>query len=117
MSGVPIEISPDKKDRADPNRLWTAAFLVLVHYQREGLEPGAEHWQADTRWKRPKLINDIRDKWIKQLDAEHLFPWSDDFVVDVWVSLRKATKPIKVMLCQRLGLSIPDKWRLEGSST
>ena len=107
-----VTISEDKKDRANPENLWTAAFVTLARYQREGKEPGAECWQADTRWKRPLLIEDIRKEWLSLVGGDYLFPWSDDFVIDIWVSLRKAPKIAKVALCDELNIEVPSKWKV-----
>jgi hypothetical protein len=106
-----VAISEDKKDRANPENLWTAAFVVLARYQREGKEPGAECWQADTRWKRPILIEDIRAEWLSIVGGDYLFPWSDDFVIDIWVSMRKAQKYAKAAFCEELGIEVPAKWK------
>lgn len=105
-----LDISNDKKSRADADILWAAVFIVLTRYQRDGKEPGAEHWQADTRWKRPLLIEDIRTEWLSIIGGDYLFPWSDDFVIDIFVSQRKATRAAKVAICEELGIEIPAKW-------
>lgn len=95
---------------ADPDRLFAAVWAVLARYQENDLEPGAEHWQADTRYMRPRLVEDIRQEWLRIVGRAELFPWHDDFVVHVWVSSRKCSKAAKVDICQALGIQIPSKW-------
>lgn len=104
------KLSEDKFDRANPENLFNAIFIVLARYQREGKEPGAERWQADTRWYRPKLVNDIRDEWVSLIGSDHILPWHEDYIIDCFVSLRKAQKHIKVAVCEFYGLDVPADW-------
>lgn len=104
-------ISDDKFERSDPDNLFKAIFFVLVRYQRDGKEPGAERWQADTRWHRPQLVNDIRDEWIRIIGEEQILPWHDDYILDCFVSLRKAEKSKKVATCEFYGIDVPAEWR------
>lgn len=102
--------SEDKFERADPENLFEAVFLTLWSYEKQGKKPGAECWQADTRWKRPALIGDIRDAWLTIVGGDYLFPWHDDFVVDCFVALRKCTNPVKAELCKYFNREVPGRW-------
>ena len=100
----------DKFDLTDPDNLFQAVFRVLVRYQADGLQPGAEHWQSDTRWKRPQLVADIRKAWLDVMGADVLFPWHDDYVLYCWVAVRKLGNAEKRLLCEWFNVETPAKW-------
>ena len=122
----PTKSGEDKFDLSDPDNLFQAMFVVMVRYQHAAKtelnsEPGAEHWQSDTRWMRPILIADIRKEWLLLLGKPkgrtfHLWPWHDDYVLYCWTGLRKVSKPQKRQLCDWFGLAIPSKWLGDGKS-
>lgn len=101
----------EKFNLADPDNLYKAVWAVLARYQEANLKPGAEHWQADTRYARPALVADIRAEWLTIIGADELFPWHDDFVVYAWVSLRKCNNAAKREACEALGITVPKKWQ------
>lgn len=104
------DVGQDKFDLSNPEPLFEAMFRTLVLYQETGKQPGAEHWQADTRFKRPELISDIRAEWLIAVGQDALMPWHDDYLIYCWVSLRKLNKPQKVALCEWYGIEVPRKW-------
>ena len=95
---------------SDADNLLQATFRVLHRYQMEDMKPGAEHWQADTRWKRPQLVADIRAAWLDIMGADCLLPWHDDYLVYCWVGLRKCGNAHKRSLCEFFDLPVPEKW-------
>ena len=102
---------------ADAAKLRHAMFNVLHHYESEGLEPGAEKWQSDTRKSRPILVEDIRREWCRWLGHdEPFFPWHDDFILFSWVSMRKMNNAAKRQMCEFYGLKIPQEWSIEKQS-
>lgn len=105
-------VSWTKFDFGSVEPLYDSIFRVLHRYQSENMEPGAEHWQADTRHMRPKLVNDIREEWQVAINQYALFPWHDDYVVSCWVAMRKATNSQKRELCKWYDLPIPHQWEL-----
>lgn len=112
FAGRPRGIGDDKFDLCDSDILYAAVFVTLHHYETSGLEPGAERWQADTRWFRPQLVGDIRSTWLELLgrNSPPLFPFHDDYVVDCFVSLRKVNEEKKRACCAFFGLPIPLGW-------
>lgn len=96
---------------ANPEDLFRAVFVVLARYQREGLEPGAEKWQSDTRRYRPELVGDVLVEWSTAYGDDTLFPWHEDFVASMWVAARKLSTREKCELCETYAIEIPKEWK------
>ena len=97
-------------DKADPELLWRSVAGVMASYYTHHLQPGAEKWQSDTRIWRPKLIGDITAEWSHHTGTDVVFPWHDDYVLEVWVKFRKLTKDLKRDHWQHFHIVLPPQW-------
>lgn len=97
-------------DKADPELLWRSVAVVMSRYYRQGLQPGAEKWQSDTRSWRPRLLNDIFTEWTCHSLTDVCFPWYDDYVLEVWVRFRKLSKQMKREHWEHFGIELPAAW-------
>jgi hypothetical protein len=93
--------------KADPELLWLSVAIVIAEYYRQRLEPGSEKWQNDTRIWRPKLVSDIFSEWSNHSKAHDLFPWHDDYVLQVWTAFRKLNREEKIKHWNYFDISIP----------
>lgn len=96
-----------KANKAEPDLLLHAVAIQMARYEQERKQPGAEKWQSDTRRYRPTLVSDIMDEWARLAGTDEVFPWHDDYVLEVWVSFRKMVKPLKVQWFEYYGIPVP----------
>ena len=104
----------DKVERSDPISLVEAIARVQHQYTCDGMEPGAEHWQSDTRRQRAKMIEDVYQAWLVVLPEQlrrkaYIMPWHDDYVTDMWVAFRKKDKSERRQMWELLGLPWPSQ--------
>lgn len=111
-------VSPDKRPqcwsfpkipKSDPDILLRSVALVYADWEVRDLQPGAEKWQNDTRVWRPILLEEIRNWWMKLSHVDEVFPWSDDYTIEVWVSFRKQKIGEKVFWLNYYNIPIPKR--------
>lgn len=99
--------------KADPKLLWRSVAVVMARYYTNKLQPGAEKWQSDTRAWRPKLVAEIAAEWSRHARTDVMFPWHDDYVMDVWVKFRKLTDPVKQAHWEHFCIELPPQWKTD----
>jgi hypothetical protein len=103
--------------KAKLSNLWMLCFEVYVTYTNSGWKPGSEKWMLDSEIAKPKLLGDIKGRWRELQGADEIFPWSDDYVLLVWTTLRKAKNEDKIKACKQYGLMAPQEWTGKKSSS
>lgn len=98
-----------KLDKADPEVLLQSIAIVNARYERDGMKPGAEHWQNDTRRYRRDMISDVFMEWSRIVGSDVVFPWHDDYVAEVWVSFRKMQLGQRIAMWQFFAIEIPTR--------
>jgi|WetSurMetagenome_2_1015567.scaffolds.fasta_scaffold38137_2 hypothetical protein len=98
-----------KLNKADPDILLNAVAVVQAKFEAENRKPGAEKWQADTRKYRPLLVAEIVAEWERISGCDEVFPWHEDYVLDVWVSFRKMKDQQKQLMWEHFGVSVHRK--------
>ena len=98
-----------KAAKADVSLLLAAVAHTNAKYDEDGLEPGAEKWQADTRKYRAMMISDVMEYWAILARTDELFPWHDDYVAEIWVTFRKLLVRQKVEIWALCGVEIPTR--------
>lgn len=84
-----------KLDKANPELLLESVAIVNARMEANRQFPGAERWQGDSRKYRPRLIAWICEEWERLAKCDEVFPWHDDYVIEVFVSFRKLPKEKK----------------------
>lgn len=84
------------------NKLGTALVASIVTVWESEHEPGSDVWQIWTD-ARQRLIDRITEDFSKRTGIpRERFPFSNDFVIDLWVRYRKGAKDQKQAIHEHL---------------
>jgi hypothetical protein len=80
--------------QADPKFLVEAVATLFFEFSNADMQPGAEKWSRCRR-HRIQITEAIFTKWTALSGKDNVFPWSEDYVLLVWVAFRKQTDEVK----------------------
>ena len=87
-----------------------AVVRTYDRYDENDKKPGSAKYEINTRKYRREMIDAVAEEWASETghdDSE--FPFSDDYIVSLWVAYRKltASEKGKIARCCRL----PDEFK------
>lgn len=92
-----------KLSRADAGQLLDAIAKIYFAWSKGGEKTGAEKWSRCS-YRRREIMEEVFRLWCASSGEDSVFPWSEDYVIDLWVAFRKQSDEIKREWFDYLGI-------------